>query len=127
MLLTAVAVAGCGGPASKAPKTALSWGATAQRAGEAWLDGDVPRAYVVRTLHTARSELRDARRAVAGGAPAAMNAAALLERVRVLEGGVLHLSAAVAARNRAAAADAVDEVAAATRAVAPWVRGAAGS
>jgi len=40
-------------------KTVSSWTATAQMAGEAWAEGDVPDAYARRTLETAQENLQE--------------------------------------------------------------------
>jgi hypothetical protein len=40
-------------------QTIISWAATAQMAGEAWLKGNVPHAYAAQTLRTAEESLQE--------------------------------------------------------------------
>ena len=61
LLITGLAVAGCGGSetdAKQAAQRAVSWGATARMVGEAWRAGELPDRYAVRTLQAARQSLR---------------------------------------------------------------------
>jgi hypothetical protein len=119
--------AGCGSGSDKVPKTAVSWGATAQRAGEAWLAGEVPRTYARRTARAAREALVDQRATLREDAGAVENAAALAERIDALARSVRQLEAGLAEQDREAVARALTELETVTRAVTPWARGGGGA
>jgi uncharacterized small protein (DUF1192 family) len=113
---------GCGNAVDKAPKLAVSWGATAQRVGETWLAGEVPQAYARRTARAAREGLASQHESLRGDTPSVSNVGPLRERIDALSQAVERLEAAIAAHDRPAVSRAVDEVVHLTRAIAPWAR-----
>ena len=125
LLLVAVLATACGSAPDKALKAAVSWGATAERVGEAWLAGNVPIAYARRTARSAREALSQQRDVLRSASPATgTHPGALADHLAALERAVGHLEAALDAGDRRAVKGATAEVAGVTRAITPWARGA---
>jgi hypothetical protein len=120
-VLVAFLAVGCGRAPETVPKTAVSWGATAQRVGEAWLAGEVPDAYAARTLRSARERLGAEGHALRSSAPDA-RAGDLVDGLAALEQAVARLEAALGRHDRGAVDGATRDVAALTRRLGPWAR-----
>jgi len=108
-LLVVVLATGCVDDGARAAKHVVSWGATAQRVGEAWLVGEVPSPYARRTARAAHEALLEQRSHV--------GQALLAERVDKLSRDVERLYTALEADDRHAVARVVEEIATTTRAL----------
>ena len=111
----------CARAPERVRKTAVSWGATAQRVGKAWLAGAIPATYAARTLRTARARLADQREALRS-APPDPRARDLVDRLAALERAVARLESALDGQDHGAADATTREVAALTRQLAAAAR-----
>lgn len=98
-----------------------------QRVGEAWLAGEVPRAYATRTAHTAREALDRERESLRSNPGSIENSPALAERLDALVRDVGRAEIALAAGDRDGVARALADVGAVTREIARWAPAGAGA
>jgi hypothetical protein len=121
VLLLAAAVTGCGVPEARLRETVLSAGATAERIGDAWLDGSIPTTYARRTLHAVREDLGEARRELRDDSPS-QERTGILERIDRLAAAIQRLESAVGERDQQGATRATAEIRALTSQVRTWAR-----
>lgn len=122
VLLAVVMVGGGCSDAARVPKTAVSWAATAQALGEAWLAGDIPRTYAARATRAAREALVEQRDTVRDHARDVANAPALRSDLAALLGHVARLEAGIAGDDREVVRRAVGDIAASIRTLRPIAR-----